>query len=79
MKKLKCIKKNEWPNNGKLTIGKVYELDSRGERELLNDAYVGSTSSYYIEDDNGQYKYFLKECFIDIIEDRNNKLNELGI
>lgn len=78
MKKLKCIKKNEWPN-GKLTIGKIYELDSRGERELLNDAYVGSNSSYYIEDDNGQYKYFLKECFIDIIEDRNNKLNELGI
>ena len=77
--KLKCVKRNEWPNNGKLTIGKVYELDSRGERELLNDAYVGSTSSYYIEDDNGQYKYFLKECFIDIIEDRNNKLNELGI
>ena len=78
MKKLKCIKKNEWPN-GKLTIGKIYKLDSRGERELLNDAYVGSNSSYYIEDDNGQYKYFLKECFIDIIEDRNNKLNELGI
>jgi hypothetical protein len=78
MKKLKCIKKNEWPN-GKITIGKIYELDSRGERELLNDAYVGSNSSYYIEDDNGQYKYFLKECFIDIIEDRNNKLNELGI
>lgn len=74
MKKLKCVKRNEWPNNGKLTIGKVYELDS-----LLNDAYVGSTSSYYIEDDNGQYKYFLKECFIDIEEDRNNKLNELGI
>jgi hypothetical protein len=76
--KLKCVKKNEWPN-GKITIGKIYELDSRGERELLNDAYVGSNSSYYIEDDNGQYKYFLKECFIDIIEDRNNKLNELGI
>jgi len=78
MKKLKCIKKNDWPN-GKITIGKIYELDSRGERELLNDAYVGSNSSYYIEDDNGQYKYFLKECFIDIIEDRDNKLNELGI
>jgi hypothetical protein len=27
MKKLKCIKKNEWPN-GKITIGKIYELDS---------------------------------------------------
>ncbi len=78
MMKLKCVKKNEWPN-GKLTIGKIYELDSRGERELLNDAYVGSNSSYYIEDDNGQYKYFLKECFIDIIEDRDNKLNQLGI
>jgi len=76
--KLKCVKKNEWPN-GKITVGKIYELDSRGERELINDAYVGSNSSYYIEDDNGQYKYFLKECFIDIIEDRDNKLNELGI
>jgi hypothetical protein len=76
--KLKCVKKNEWPN-GKITIGKIYELDSRGQRELLNDAYVGSNSSYYIEDDNGQYKYFLKECFIDIIEDRDNKLNQLGI
>ena len=78
MKKLKCIKKNEWPN-GKITIGKLYEFDSISVIHELEDAYVGSTSSYYIKDDNGQYKYFLKECFIDIVEDRDNKLNELGI
>lgn len=78
MKKLKCIKLNEWPN-GKLTIGKIYELDSKGEEAMDEDAMVGSTSSYYIKDDNNEYKYFLKEWFIDIEEQRDNKLNQLGI
>jgi hypothetical protein len=78
MKKIKCIKLNEWPN-GKLTIGKLYEFDSISIIHELEDAYVGSTSSYYIKDDNGEYKYFLKEWFIDIEQDRDNKLNQLGI
>ena len=78
MKKLKCIRHNKWPN-GKLTIGKFYDYDKVTQKTEKEDAYVGSTSSYYIKDDNGQYKYFLKECFIDIVEDRDNKLNQLGI
>ena len=76
MKKLKCIKKNEWPN-GKITIGRIYDFDSISEEQLNSDGYVGSYSSYYIKDDDGQYKYFLKECFIDIEEDRNNKINSI--
>ena len=78
MKKLKCIKPNEWPN-GKLTIGKLYEFDKVSEETENKDAYEGSTSSYYIKDDTGQYRYFLKELFIDIVEYRDNKLNQLGI
>ncbi len=76
--KLKCIK-TKTIQYGKLTIGKIYELDSIGERELLQDAYVGSYSSYFIKDDDGKYRYFSKECFIDIEEWRDNKLNELGV
>lgn len=79
MKKLKCVKLNQWPNSNKITIGKIYDFDSISEEQLNSDGYVGSYSSYYIKDDDGQYKYYDKECFIDIVEDRNNKLNELGI
>ena len=76
--KLKCIKHNNLPF-GKLTIGKLYELDEIGEEEYLRDAYVGSYSSYYLKGDDNEYRYYDIECFIDIVEDRNNKLNELRI
>jgi len=80
--KLRCIKnKTEWVeytgNFGKITPGKIYELDSKGEKAMNEDAMVGSTSSYYIKDDNNEYKYFLKECFIELKEERNNKLEQL--
>lgn len=39
----------------------------------------GSYSSYYIKDDNGEYRYFLKECFLNIQEERQKKLEQLGI
>lgn len=78
MKKLKCIKKNEW-SNGKITIGKIYDFDSISEGRYMEDAYVGSYSSYYIKNDDNEYRYYDKGCFIDIVEDRDNKLNQLGI
>lgn len=67
---LKCIE-NEWPNDN-LTIGKLYESQKDGF-ELDEDDY------YYLEGDNGIFKYYSKECFIDIQQERHNKLNELGI
>lgn len=76
---LRCVRNNEWKPNGKITVGKVYEYDRLSEVAELDDAYVGSYSSYYIKDDNGEYKYFLKECFINIQEERQNKLEQLGI
>lgn len=75
--KLRCIKLNAEQWTGKLTIGKIYELDSISEKAINEDAMVGSTSSYFIKDDNNQYKYFLKEWFIDITEERNNKINQI--
>jgi len=67
--KLRCIKnKTEWIEYAGITPGKIYEIE---------DAYVGSYSTYYIKDDDKQYKYFLKECFIELKEERNKKLEQL--
>lgn len=80
MKKLKCVKHNtRQKSNEFLTIGKIYDFDSTSEGRYMEDAYVGSYSSYYIKNDNNEYRYYDKECFIDIVEDRDNKLNQLGI
>ena len=47
--KLRCIKnKTEWIEYAGITPGKIYEIE---------DAYVGSYSTYYIKDDDKQYKY----------------------
>jgi len=72
--KLRCIKnKTEWIEYAGITPGKIYEIG-----EAMNeDAYVGSYSTYYIKDDDKQYKYFLKECFIELKEERNKKLEQL--
>ena len=67
---LKCIE-NEWPNDN-LTIDKLYEPQKDGH-ELDEDDY------YYLEGDNGIFKYYSKECFIDVQKIRHDKLNELGI
>lgn len=83
--KLRCIKnKTEWIEYTGITPGKIYEIDEIGEEamnlwnpKLNEDAYVGSYSTYYIKDDDKQYKYFLKECFIELREERNNKLERL--
>ena len=64
---LKCIE-NEWPNDN-LTIGKLYEPNKDDDV----DDY------YYLEGDNGIFKFYSKECFIDIQKTRHDKLNELGI
>ncbi len=64
---LKCIE-NEWPNDN-LTIGKLYEPNKDDDV----DDY------YYLEGDNGIFKFYSKECFIDIQKIRHDKLNELGI
>lgn len=79
--KLKCIKNNI---NGKilpipLTIGKTYDFDSISEEALFEDSYVGSSSSYYLKNDIGYYRYYPREWFIDIIELRVEKLKQLGI
>jgi hypothetical protein len=73
---LRCIKQN---NIGNLTIGKIYELDKIGKERYDEDGYVGSYSSLYIKGDDNIYRYYDKECFIDIVEERHNKLKELGI
>ncbi len=75
---LKCIKRNDWPN-GKITIGKLYEFDLISEEQEDNDVMVGSTSSYYIKGDDDVYRYYLKEWFVNIQDERNDKLNRLGI
>lgn len=80
--KLRCIKnKTEWieytGNFGKITPGKIYEIDEIGEEAMNEDAHVGSYSTYYIKDDYKKYKYFLKECFIELKEERNKKLEQL--
>ena len=64
---LKCIE-NEWPNDN-LTIGKLYEPNKDDDV----DDY------YYLEGDNGIFKFYSKECFIDVQKIRHDKLNELGI
>lgn len=38
-----------------------------------------SYSSLYIKGDDNIHRYYDKECFIDIQQERHNKLNELGI
>lgn len=81
--KLRCIKnKTEWIEYAGITPGKIYEIDEIGEEAtfslyLNEDVYVGSYSTYYIKDDDKQYKYFLKECFIELKEERNKKLEQL--
>jgi hypothetical protein len=66
---LKCIE-NEWPNDN-LTIGKLYEPNKDDLQDV--DDY------YYLEGDNGIFKFYSKECFIDVQKIRHDKLNELGI
>jgi hypothetical protein len=65
---LKCIS-NDWPNDN-LTIGKTYEPH---KMDFHVDDY------YYLEGDGGIFKYYDKECFIDVQKIRHDKLNELGI
>jgi hypothetical protein len=73
---LRCIRPNGF-SNGILTVGKLYQLDEIGYRKEMEDAYVGSTSCYYIKGDDMDYKYYLKECFIDIVDERNNKIEQI--
>lgn len=78
--KLRCIKQNNRQKDiGNLTIGKIYELDEIGEEQLNSDAYVGSYSSLYIKGDDNIHRYYDKECFIDIQQEREEKLKQLGI
>ena len=78
--KLRCIKQNNRQKDiGNLTIGKIYELDEIGEERELSDGYVGSYSSLYIKDDDNIYRYYDRECFIDIQQNREEKLKQLGI
>ena len=77
---LRCIKQNNRQKDiGNLTIGKIYELDKIGKERYDEDGYVGSYSSLYIKGDDNIHRYYDKECFIDIQQERYNKLNELGI
>jgi hypothetical protein len=70
MKKVKCIDSN----NGKLTIGKLYEISPQWRVRT-----VRSNSSFYIQGDDNVYRYYDKNLFIDIQEDRENKLKDIGI
>jgi hypothetical protein len=56
-----------------LTINKLYEFDK------ISKEAVSLCSTYYIKDDNGQYRYFVKEWFIDLSVERQTKLEQLGI
>jgi len=55
-----------------ITIGKIYEE----EESLLITKF---DEAYYIKFDDGLYRYYYIDCFIDIQEERDNKLNELCI
>jgi hypothetical protein len=79
--KLRCIKQNNRQKDiGNLTIGKIYELDEIGEElKIQLSYYVGSYSSLYIKGDDNIHRYYDKECFIDIQQEREEKLKQLGI
>ena len=74
---LKCIE-NEWPNDN-LTIGKLYEPNKDDLQEVDDYYYLDDFGYYYLEGDGGIYKFYNKECFVDLQMIRHDKLNELGI
>ena len=76
--KLRCIKSFQDEYGAELlTFGKIYELDKIGEDSLNEDAYVGSYYSFYLKGDDDIYRYFPQKNFIDLREERNNKLKQL--
>jgi hypothetical protein len=76
--KLRCIKQNNRQKDiGNLTIGKIYELDEIGLDQFMSDGYVGSYSSLYIKGDDNIHRYYDKEFFIDIQQEREEKINQL--
>jgi hypothetical protein len=64
---------------GFLTVGKIYELDKVGKLREHEDAYVGSYSSLYIKGDDNIHRYYDKNCFLDVQQEREEKLKKLGI
>ena len=78
--KLRCIKQIK-SNDGHvlLTVGKIYELDKIGKLRYYEDGYVGSYSSLYLKGDDNIHRYYDKEWFIDIQQEREEKLKQLGI
>ena len=76
--KLRCIKQMK-SNDGHilLTVGKIYELDKVGKLREYEDAYVGSYSSLYIKGDDNIHRYYMREAFADIQQEREEKINQL--
>lgn len=71
--KVKCITKKVEPDVDNslsyrfITIDKIY------------NAYEKDKNYYIILDDNNEIEAYVKTCFVDIIEMREDKLKELGI
>jgi hypothetical protein len=69
--KVRCIKKYYVDSYGAISKDKIYDILSVGK--------IGGTPVYYLTKDNGFRDWVLQEYFVTIEEERNNKLNELGI
>ena len=68
MKKVVCINNQDLnETNGDLTVGKVYDV---------NDSFTES-SWYDLKNDKGIIQLYDKHRFMDIIDYRNDKLNEI--
>ena len=86
--KLRCVKLIRSNDGyGGLTIGKIYELDKIGKLRYYEDVvfnpnkvrYVGSYSSLYLKGDDNIHRYYMREAFVDIQQEREEKLKQLGI
>jgi len=69
MKKVRCVDSID----GKLTAGKLYEIVPQWR------ARASRVASFYIRGDDGVCRYYDRNFFIDIEEDRESKLGQLGI
>ena len=56
---------------GGTTKDKIYDV--------IEESVRGGMPVYYIEKDNGNKDWVVKSYFVTVEEDRNNKLNQLGL
>jgi hypothetical protein len=73
-------KKDHDEYTGGITVGKKYVVNKLVDHLVgVSDCKPVMEILYDIENDNGRTMLYSEELFITLDEDRNNKLNELGI